>query len=118
MTPRIVYEKGEDRCANCGAFIRNIVRIDDVPYGVTCADRFLPRSKRVGRNFQVKLDNQDREQVAALHAALIDYAYTDLPEGLQNRPNAVYENFLRTRPSNRLTLKVIAILQARSLNLR
>lgn len=113
MMSNIVYEKGEDRCQCCGAFIRNIVRIDGVPFGITCADQFLPRSQQVGKNFQQKLLMQQSAQNRALSDALIQYAYANLPEALRNRSTDFYREYLVSRKDTPYTLKVLAILAVR-----
>lgn len=56
---KVTYKKGEDRCHCCGRYIRNIVEIDGVPYGTKCADGFLPRGQRVGKDFDSKFKAQE-----------------------------------------------------------
>lgn len=39
--------KGDDVCAECGRYIRNVIEIDGVPYGIRCCEKHLPRTHKI-----------------------------------------------------------------------
>lgn len=117
-TVKVTVEKGEDRCSCCGAYIRNIVRINEVPFGTKCAEGFLPRNpdvKKAVKNFKAALEAQKIAQVNALRQIMLDLAYTDLPAPLQNKNNAFYADFVTRRPNSPYIANVTMILAARAL---
>lgn len=47
MNTEVKIYKGEETCTECGRFVRNVVEIDGVPYGVRCCEKYLPRTHKV-----------------------------------------------------------------------
>lgn len=114
----IQLERGEDKCAECGAYIRNIVRIDGVPLGTTCAEAFLPRNATVraaASNFSAKLEKQEQAEIDSIKTALFNYART-MPLSLLNRPDAFYANYLDNRFGTPFYLQVQALVAYRQMH--
>lgn len=123
MTQRIRYYKEETRCMNCGRFIKNVVSVDGVEYGTTCADQFID-SKVIARkikttDFTMLISSQEREELKAERFALLDFAKSFLPDVFGkpspffNKPSQELEKWLTKYSDNRNALGVIAILQSR-----
>lgn len=109
----ISYERGEEKCNCCGALIRNIVRIDGAPYGLTCAQQFVPSLRRV-RDFDKALQVQRVQREVAEKRTLTNYAYSILPLSMQNRTTAFYREYITARGGSSIfAMPVMAILAAR-----
>lgn len=118
MNVTVTIERGEERCICCGAYIRNIVRIDGIPYGTKCALAFMPRNteiKAIARNFEIALANQAVAEKNALRSALIAFAYDNFPKALHNQTNEWYQAYIQERPNSRFVLNMYAIFAARAL---
>lgn len=118
---QINYYKEETKCENCGRHIKNVIEIDNVKYGVVCAEQFMPKSEFLlaKRDFNQAIINQQNSDKKALYNALIEYGTSILDCGafspMLNRTTEFYEEWLSTRAHHKLALGVTAILQARYL---
>lgn len=125
MAQAIRYYKDETRCTNCGRFIKNVVEVDGVQYGIKCCDGFIDSKPVVNKikktDFAQLVATQKREDLKAERDALLDYAIAVLPanpisggmSAFFNQPTARLETFLTKYSHMPVALGVIAILQSR-----
>lgn len=115
---QVSFYKEETRCQCCGRYIKNVVEIDSVQYGIVCADAFLPKSMLAvaKKDFNLAIKLQDEQARRDLHASLLDYALEQLNGTfLINRTTDFYLDYVKTRPNSPFVLAIFAILASRSL---
>ena len=110
----IQLERGDDICAECGAHIRNIVRIDGTPYGTTCAEAYLPRHER-NRVRKTDFSQVAREALKARRTELLREAHVDLPPAFVNKPSHVLVAHVWGNENHPHRAKLAMIVEAREI---
>jgi hypothetical protein len=119
MAQTIRYYKEETKCMNCGRFIKNVVEVDGVQYGIKCVDGFIDHKATVNKINRSKFADLVSSQAIAdkkeLHSTIVQFAIDTLPDSLMNRSTADLTNWLSSKPYSNFNLGIQAILVSRTI---
>ena len=116
QTHEVKFYREETTCKCCGRFIRNVVEIDGVQYGTTCAESFMPRIKSFKGNFAEKMQQAERAEREEVRKALMQYAQSF--NGIASKPNISNEHvnhMVFTRSDSRFYMYWLALAEARKM---